>query len=51
MWQREPELQSALDDAIPTIIASQKPNGQFGTEPWISTDQNVLLENREVRPR
>ena len=43
MWQREPELRSALDDAIPAILASQKPNGQFGTEPWISTDQNVLL--------
>ena len=28
---------------VPEILASQKPNGQFGTEPWISTDQNVLL--------
>ena len=43
MWKREPELRAALDDAIPAIIASQKPNGQFGTEPWISTDQNVLI--------
>lgn len=42
-WQPEPELLTALDDAVPAILASQKDNGQFGTEPWISTDQNVLL--------
>ena len=42
-WKREPELRAALDDAIPAIIDSQKSNGQFGTEPWISTDQNVLI--------
>lgn len=42
-WQREPQLLSALDNAIPDIIDSQKDNGQFGSEPWISTDQNVLL--------
>ena len=28
---------------MPEILASQKDNGEFGTEPWISTDQNVLL--------
>lgn len=42
-WTREPQLLESLDLAVPDILASQKPNGQFGTEPWISTDQNVLL--------
>lgn len=42
-WHREPALLSALDNAVPEILASQKNNGQFGTDPWISTDQNVLL--------
>ncbi|HJP29396.1 MAG TPA: hypothetical protein QGF95_02450 [Candidatus Latescibacteria bacterium] len=42
-WQPEPELQVHLDEAVPRILVTQKPNGQFGTEPWISTDQNVLL--------
>lgn len=42
-WRREPELLAALDAAVPSILASQKDSGQFGTEPWISTDQNVLL--------
>ncbi|MDA0711416.1 MAG: hypothetical protein O3B73_14545, partial [bacterium] len=43
IWTREPQLLESLDLAVPDILASQKPNGQFGTEPWISTDQNVLL--------
>jgi hypothetical protein len=42
-WKPEPELISSLDDSIPDILASQKDNGQFGTDPWISIDQNVLL--------
>lgn len=42
-WQPEPELLASLDRAVPDLLASQKANGQFGTEPWISTDQNVLL--------
>ncbi|MDP6039172.1 MAG: hypothetical protein QGG64_11530 [Candidatus Latescibacteria bacterium] len=42
-WMREPQLHESLDLAIPDILSSQKENGQFGTEPWISTDQNVLL--------
>ncbi|MCZ6634620.1 MAG: hypothetical protein O7G87_14540 [bacterium] len=42
-WQPEPQLLTSLDTAVPEILASQKENGQFGTEPWISTDQNVLL--------
>jgi hypothetical protein len=42
-WKPEPELLSSLDDAIPRILASQRDDGQFGTAPWISTDQNVLL--------
>lgn len=43
IWTREPQLLESLDVAVPEILASQKPNGQFGTEPWISTDQNVML--------
>ena len=42
-WKPESELLQSLDKAVPEILASQKENGQFGTEPWISTDQNVLL--------
>jgi hypothetical protein len=42
-WQPESRLLHDLDEAVPAILASQKPNGQFGTEPWISTDQNLLL--------
>ena len=42
-WQPEPELLASLDRDVPEILASQKADGQFGTEPWISTDQNVLL--------
>lgn len=42
-WRPEAELQEHLDAAVPDILAGQKDNGQFGTEPWISTDQNVLL--------
>jgi hypothetical protein len=42
-WKPEPQLLEPLDAAVPDILASQKENGQFGTEPWISTDQNVML--------
>ncbi|NKB69199.1 MAG: hypothetical protein GKR89_19190 [Candidatus Latescibacteria bacterium] len=42
-WQPEAELLTHLDEAVNHILATQKPNGQFGSEPWISTDQNVLL--------
>jgi len=42
-WTPEPELLTSMDTSIPAILASQKENGQFGTGPWISTDQNVLL--------
>ncbi len=42
-WRREPELLQSLDAEVPRLLAAQKPNGQFGTDPWISTDQNVLL--------
>jgi len=42
-WTPEPELLDSLDRAVPVLMASQKENGQFGTEPWISTDQNCLL--------
>ena len=43
LWAPEPQLVADLDEAVPAILATQKDNGQFGTEPWISTDQNVLL--------
>ena len=43
IWTREPQLLESLDLAVTDLLASQKPNGQFGIEPWISTDQNVLL--------
>ena len=42
-WKPEPRLLSDLEAAIPDILASQNESGQFGVEPWISTDQNVLL--------
>lgn len=42
-WKPEPRLLTDLDSAIPGILETQKPNGEFGTEPWISTDQNVML--------
>ena len=43
VWKPEPELLSSLDAGVPGILESQKENGQFGTEPWISTDQNLLF--------
>ena len=43
IWTPEPQLLESLDESIPNILASQKESGQFGTEPWISIDQNVLL--------
>ena len=42
-WRPEPELLKSLDDAVPGILDSQNHNGQFGTEPWICRDQNLLL--------
>ena len=42
-WMREPQLLESLDLAVPDILEMQKANGQFGDEPWISTDQNRLL--------
>lgn len=42
-WNPEPELLASLDAAVPQILASQKENGQFGTEPWICGDQNVIF--------
>ena len=43
VWSPEPELLASLDAAVPEILASQKENGQFGTEPWICGDQNVIF--------
>jgi hypothetical protein len=42
-WKPEPELLSAIDEAVPSTLASQKENGQFGTEPWVCGDQNVVF--------
>ncbi len=42
-WYPEEQLLSHLGNAVPGILESQSPNGEFGTAPWISTDQNVLL--------
>ena len=42
-WSPEPQLGESLFDDVPRLLASQKPNGQFGTDPWICRDQNVLL--------
>ena len=43
VWNPEPELLESLDAAVPGILASQKENGRFGTEPWICGDQNVIF--------
>jgi hypothetical protein len=43
IWKPEPELLKSLVSAVPDILSSQKENGQFGTEPWICVDQNILL--------
>jgi hypothetical protein len=42
-WSPEPQLLESLTRAVPGILSSQKPNGEFGTEPWICRDQNLLL--------
>jgi hypothetical protein len=43
VWNPEPEFLESLDAAVPGILASQKENGQFGTEPWVCGDQNVIF--------
>ena len=42
-WKPEPQLGEHLYAAVADILASQNENGQFGGEPWICQDQNVLL--------
>jgi hypothetical protein len=42
-WSPEPQLRTSLISAVPGILKSQKPNGEFGSEPWICRDQNRLL--------
>jgi hypothetical protein len=42
-WKPEPQLLESLDAGVPEILASQRPDGQFGTEPWICGDQNAML--------
>jgi hypothetical protein len=43
VWKPEPEVLEGLDGAVPEILASQKENGQFGTEPWVCGDQSVIF--------
>ncbi len=43
IWNPEPELLASLDAAVPGILASQKENGEFGTEPWVCGDQNIIF--------
>ena len=43
VWKPEPELLESLVHAVPNILSSQKANGQFGTEPWICSDQNLVF--------
>lgn len=44
MWDYKKEFLPYLVDDIPRILKSQnKETGGFGTEPWISTDQNAIF--------
>ena len=43
IWKPEPELMAAIDEEVPKILASQKGNGQFGSEPWVCGDQNSIF--------
>lgn len=36
-------LVRSLESKVDAILASGRPNGQFGTEPWIVRDQDVIL--------
>ena len=36
-------LLRALEAKLPPLLATARPNGQFGTEPWIVGDQNGIL--------
>ena len=36
-------LLRALEAKLPDILKHARPTGQFGTEPWIVNDQNVML--------
>ena len=36
-------LLRALEAKLPSILATVRPNGQFGTEPWIVRDQDAIL--------
>ena len=42
-WQPEPELREALIMSVSEILASQRRDGQFGIDPWICSDQNVMF--------
>ncbi len=43
IWKPELELFETLVGSVPTILASQKSNGQFGDDPWICRDQHLIL--------
>ncbi len=43
MWNLEPEIGQSLEAAIPGIFDGQRPNGQFGTDPWICHDQHHIF--------
>ena len=36
-------LLRALEAKLPGILATSRPTGQFGTEPWIVRDQDAIL--------
>ena len=42
-WQPEPEMREALTMSISEILASQRRGGEFGIEPWVCGDQNVMF--------
>ncbi len=42
-WSPESFLLASLDKEIPRILKSLRSNGQFGREPWVSTDQNRVF--------
>ena len=43
LWKIEPEMSEALLDAVTGILADQRKDGRFGTEPWTCLDQHLIL--------
>ena len=48
-WKPEPQLLESLDAGVPDILASQKENGQFGTEPWFFSLSAFVAEISQNR--